>query len=59
MLKAFVRFQNWFRHQQGQAMNEYVIIAALVGLALIGALVHFRQAIITVFNDLVTGLGQR
>lgn len=59
MLKVFVRLQNGWSRQEGQALSEYGMVIALVCVGCIMALVAFRDEIKIVLGDLVTGLKNR
>lgn len=59
MLKAYVRFQNWFRHQEGQALSEYGLVIALVAVAAIGGLIAFREELKNTLTAITEGLRSR
>jgi Flp pilus assembly pilin Flp len=60
MLKLYTRVKGFFtKKEEGASMAEYAVLIALITLALVAAITHFRQAIITVFNDVTTALGNR
>jgi len=59
MLGVWVRLQNWFRRQEGQALSEYGMIIALVLVAAIGALIAFRDEIKTVLTDITAQMKNR
>lgn len=45
-------FRRWMRDTSGQALSEYGLLLALVGVALIATIVIFRQALIDKFNSI-------
>lgn len=59
MLKMFVRFQNGWSRQEGQALSEYGMVIALVCVACIAGLVAFREEIQAVLTDMTNGLKSR
>ncbi|HEY3366951.1 MAG TPA: Flp family type IVb pilin [Symbiobacteriaceae bacterium] len=56
MLKNYVRFQNWVRRHEGQALSEYGMIIAIVLVAAIGGLIAFRDEIKQVLSDVTAAL---
>lgn len=59
MLQVYVRVQNWFRRQEGQALSEYGMIIALVLVACIGGIIAFRDQLKGVFTDLTAQMKSR
>jgi pilus assembly protein Flp/PilA len=44
------KIKGLFKEEEGQGMTEYGLILALIALAVIGALVLFREQITALFN---------
>lgn len=59
MTMMWVRFQNWMRRQEGQALSEYGMVIALVCVACIAGLIAFRTEIQAVLTDMTEGLKSR
>lgn len=47
-----LKIKSFFKDESGQAMTEYGLIIALVAVALVAALLVFREAIADVFNNI-------
>ncbi len=41
----------WFNDESGQALSEYGLLLAVIGLAVVGAIYGFRDKIKQVFTD--------
>lgn len=59
MLMLWVRLQNWWRRQEGQALSEYGMVIALVLLACIAGLIAFREEVKAVLTDMTDGMKNR
>ena len=59
MLQVYVRVQNWFRRQEGQALSEYGMIIALVLVACLGGIIAFRNELKNVFTALTEQMKSR
>ncbi len=44
------------REEKGQGLTEYALIIALVAVLLVGSLIALKGQLVTVFNDIVSGL---
>lgn len=56
MLKVWVRFERWFRSQEGQALSEYGLVIALVAVAAIAGLIAFREEIKNTFTSITEAI---
>lgn len=59
MLQVYLRVQNWFRRQEGQALSEYGMIIALVLVACLGGIIAFRNELKNVFTALTEQMKSR
>ena len=51
-LRARNRIEELVRGEEGQGLTEYALIIALVAVALVGAVVVFREQIADIFNNI-------
>jgi pilus assembly protein Flp/PilA len=51
-------FKKWFNDESGQAMSEYGLLIAIIGVFLVGALITFRGKLSDAFEKAGDALGK-
>lgn len=55
-MKILKRLKNLIMNERGQALSEYGVILGIVLVAVITVLALFGEAIVGVFNDIISSL---